>query len=426
MRDRHRQRGAALVLFLGIAAALAILSIGLVMTVANASHNTSRAQRSIKSFDVSEAALDVTMQQLARSWPRTLSRAYAPWTEVENPAFAEDFFGAASPSPLPDGGHYVSVRVFDDRESTTTLPAGWELGAETYDENRNGVLLVDAQARIGERSSRIRGTVKAAYYRLGVARGVAVWADGTLAGTGSGNDPNITAEVLAYNSYQAMVHAGVYDSSTVGLWDNGLITQDPPGSGTKPPISQDTIEGLVQIAKNTGRYFSGATAENDMKTALADADPGPFEGLCVLDFRDLGGAYTVRMDQDSYNCSVINNGQQTLVEYGDPGALLILGGNLVLKGGLHYYGLIYVEGTVGVDDTGGSIAGKPVIHGMLFCMRDPDVANDPEAPGGDIDLRGRAQVRYNANAARDLDSQFLTGVKLVGNGWRELQPTPAP
>jgi hypothetical protein len=425
MHGRDTQRGAALVLFLGIAAALAILSVALIMTVANASHNTSRAQRSVKSFDIAEAALDVTMQQLARAWPRTQSRAFSPWTEVENPTFAEDFYGTASPSPLPDGGHYVSVRVFDDVEATTTLPAGWETSAATYDSNRNGVLLVDAQARVGERSSRIRGAVKAQYYRLGVARGVAVWADGTLAGTGSGNDPNITAEVLAYNSYQAMVHAGEYDPSTTGLWDNGLITQDPPDSGTKPPISQDTIEGLVQIAQNSGRYFAGPTAESDMKTALADADPGPFEGLCVLDFRDLGGTYTVTMDQGDYNCDLVNNGQQTLVEYGDPGALLILGGNLVLKGGLHYYGLIYVEGgNIGVDDDGGSsIAGKPVIHGMLFCMKPPD---DPDGPGGNVDLRGRAQVRYNANAARDLDSQFLTGAQLVENGWRELQPTPAP
>ncbi len=182
------------------------------------------------------------------------------------------------------------------------------------------------------------------------------------------------------------------------------------------------MDGLVEIAKNTGRYFDGINAESEMKTTLANTDPGPFEGLCVLDFREAGaGPYTVTLDQADYNCTVSNNGQQTLVEYGDPGALLILGGNLILKGGLHYYGLVYVQGQVGVDESGGSMAGKPVIHGMLVCMKDPDVAT-----GGDVDMKGRAQVRYNANAARDLDRQFLTGIKLVENGWRELQPTPAP
>jgi hypothetical protein len=420
---RDGQQGAALVLFLGISAALAVLSVALVMAVANASHNTSREQRSTKSFDVSEAALDVTMQQLAHKWPRNETRAYSPWTEVQNPAFAADFVGSASPPPLPNGAHYVSVRVFDDVESSTVLPAGWEQDARTWDDNGNGVVLVDAQARVGDRAARIRGTLRAVYYRLGLARGVAVWADGALSGTGSGNDPNITAEVLAFNSYQAMVHANSYDPTSSGLWDNGLITQDQPGSGTQPPISQDTVDGLVQIAKNSGRYFSGAGAESAMKTALANADPGPYEGLTVLDYREAGaGPFTVTLDQADYNCTVTNNGQQTLVDYGDPGALLILGGNLILKGGLHYYGMIYVEGgNVGADDSGGSLAGKPVIHGLLICVKSPDGVS-----GGDIDLKGRAQVRYNANAARDLDSQFLTGVKLVENGWRELRPTPAP
>ena len=420
---RDRQRGAALVLFLGVAAALTVLSVALVLAVSNARSNTSRQQRSTKSFDVSEAALDVTMQQLAHKWPRSELRQYDPWTETENPDFAADFFGSATPSPLPGGAHYVSVRVFDDVQTSTVLPVGWEQNASTWDDNGNGVMLVDAQARVGDRASRIRGTVRAVYYRLGLARGVAVWADGALNGTGSGNDPNITAEVLAFNSYQAMAHANSYDPSS-GLWDPGLITKDPPGSGTQPPITQDTVDALVQIAKNTGRYFSGAGAEGTMKTTLANTDPGPYEGLCVLDFREAGsGPFTVTLDQGDYNCTVTNNGQQTLVEYGDPGALLILGGNLVLKGGLHYYGMIYVEGNVGVDESGGSLAGKPVIHGLLICMKDPD---DPDATSGDIDLKGRAQVRYNANAARDLDTQFLTGVQLIDNGWRELQPTPAP
>ncbi len=211
--SRQSQQGAALILFLGVSAALTVLSIALVMAVANASYNTSRENRSVKAFDVAEAALEVTMQQVARTWPRNAGKAYAPWTEVENTSFAEDFFGSTTPPPLPDGLHYVSVRVFDDVESTTTLPTGWEETAKTWDDNGNGIVLVDAQARVGNRASRIRAIVQASYFRLGLARGVAVWADGTLAGTGSGNDPNITAEVLAFNSYQAMVHANSYHNA---------------------------------------------------------------------------------------------------------------------------------------------------------------------------------------------------------------------
>jgi hypothetical protein len=145
-----QQGGAALVLFLGVSAALAILSVAIVMAVANATQNTSREKRHATAFNIAEAGLDVAMQQLGRRWPNRETRAYMPWTELENKAFAEDFFGSETLPPLPDGGHYISVRAFDDVESDTPLPSGWEASASTWDANRNGIMLVDAQARVGE------------------------------------------------------------------------------------------------------------------------------------------------------------------------------------------------------------------------------------------------------------------------------------
>jgi hypothetical protein len=70
-------------------------------------------------------------------------------------------------------------------------------------------------------------------------------------------------------------------------------------------------------------------------------------------------------------------------------------------------------------NVGTSMAGNPTIYGMLVCVNNEDPSK------GQIDFSGNISIRFNANAARDLDKGFLTGVRLGGNGWRELQPTPA-
>jgi hypothetical protein len=424
MAVRRRDSGYALILFLGIAAILILMAAAIALAVSNASSNTARDQRNTKALDVAEAALDVTMEQLASSWPGTPLRAIAPWTESDNTPtdFNLRVLGAAAPTPRSDGLSYVSVRVFDDPSNSAsgaTQDAGWELGMPNWDENRNGVLYVDSQARIGNRAVRIRASVSAQYYHLPLSRGVAVWADQTISSTGQGNDANVTAEVLY--SQSATIHAGTYSPGTGTLWDPALFIFDTSGDNT-PPLSQARVEELVQIAKEMHRYFSGTDAEGTMKQQLAGADPGQraWEGLVVLDYRGFTPIKPVSVDPGAYNCTVNpgNNANGTVKEYLDPGALLILGNDLSLSGNIDYYGLVYVEGSVGADTRA---SGNPIIHGMLYCVKNPVTGH-----GGDIDLKGRAWVRFNANAALYLDSLFVTGVHLSDNGWRELHPTTSP
>jgi len=419
-----RQRGAALILFLGVSAALAVLSIALVMAVANATHNTSREQHKTKAFDVAEAALDVTMQRLAKHWPTSqeIADAYGSeqtWADDGSSGsdFASQFLVSAATSSSSSAANRVNVQVFDNVESSTVLAPGWELTAPRYDAGVSGVgdgiMLVDAQATVNGRSARIRATVRAVPYRLGLARTMAVWADGDLIG-GGGSLYNITADVLPFNAVQAGIHAASYSNTGGRLYDPGRIKTDPAGSDTLPPITQDTVDGLVELAKDTGRYFSGSNAEGDMRLALQDDVPGPFEGLCVLDYRGTPG-YTVTLDQGDYNCEFADSGHSTIPILGEPGALLILGADLTFRGQSAYYGMVYVEdGNVGT-----SMAGNPTIYGMLVCVNNEDPSK------GQIDFSGNISIRFNANAARDLDKGFLTGVRLGGNGWRELQPTPA-
>ena len=164
--SKARQRGAALVLFLGVVVALSVLSIALVGLISNARHLTSRDKSRTTAFDVAEAAIDVTMQALSGGWPTEEH----PWTPA---SFATKAPGFAAEFGVTNGatqGDAVWVSVVDD-------PAGSTTG---YDEDTNSRVWVDAQARVNGVSARIRAMVQAKFYEMNVPKGVAVCADGSL------------------------------------------------------------------------------------------------------------------------------------------------------------------------------------------------------------------------------------------------------
>ena len=68
---RERERGAGLVLIIGVVAALAISAASLIVLTANVQSNTADTRQHVKSFTVCEAGLDSGMALLAYSWPMT-------------------------------------------------------------------------------------------------------------------------------------------------------------------------------------------------------------------------------------------------------------------------------------------------------------------------------------------------------------------
>lgn len=370
-------RGSTLILFLGIMAALCILAVALVAVLANAQHATSRNKARTTAFDVAEAAVDVTMQSLLNEWPKIGSA----WTEASFAARAPDFGGTFDVTSNATTGNAVYVSVLDDDE-TGAGEVGW-------DQNGNGYLWIDSQARVNGVSSRIRTMVQAKFYEMNLPRAWAVVGDGDLlSNAADGNVASgkykIGAQDVSIGGPQPVAIAinGTIQNTEVA-WP--YVDQDPPDKPhANEIITAELIADLTQIAGQTGRLFVNGTVPNR----------DDFEGLTVV---IAPAGTTITLGQNGNAEGSFNTPQS-------PGILLVLGGaDLKLSGNTEYYGVIYCEGDVGVA------SGHPIIYGMLVTT-------------GDFDMAGVAQVIYREDCLINLNRQFQTSTKLVPSYWRELTP----
>jgi Tfp pilus assembly protein PilX len=389
----HRMReqgGSSLILFLGIAAALGILAVTMVALLGNTMHNTSHEQTRTKAFDVAEAALNVTMQRLAMTWPDA-APGYT-WSSADQAAFKERF-----------GAQSVNVWVFDNVDDTSP---GWETRAPAWDDKGDGLVgdglvYVDAQAYVGNVGARIRAEVQKVSFELNLARGFAIWSGGTITASGKGNDPNVTAEDFAPGAYSCVAYAGDGFVNAQALTAGYVVQQNGANDPSEPPITQATIDELIQVAKVQGHYYSSTTAPSVQSLPLNSYAPPP--GLVILDFRGLAGTWNVKVKPGTYNMT-------TDQDWSNPGALLVLGGNLEFGGTVQFCGLVYVDGSVGGDATMPSGEhGTPIIYGALVST-------------GPFYLNGTAEIHYVDEALQRLDSRWQTSTRVNNGGWRELQP----
>lgn len=369
----HESRGSALILFLGVSAAVSILAAALVLLVVNTQHSTAMERQRTKAFGVAEGALDVAMQALGRNWPS--SSTSTSWLDASVQEYTDKIVENQS-SEFP-GVNSTSVRVqlTDNKDAT-----------KAFDSNGDGLVFLDSQARIGGKAARVHTLVQATYFDFNLLRGLALWAGHTV--VNSGGDPKVTVEVFP-------------PDTTTGSWATPEVTDPSLAtlgasymtwlSGDAAPsldevISNDTLINVIALAKRSGRYYTDVNA------------PANYDGLCVIDA--LSG--TVRLTGNTSN----NSPEQ-------PGALIILGGaSLSMAGTVDYYGVIYSKGDITADHDNGNVNhGTARIHGMLIA--------DGNFVGG-----GTPDIRYNDLCIRNLDSQFPIGTRVVPGYWRELKPTP--
>ena len=376
----RKDRGSALILFLGVMAALSIMSIALVTVIANAQHSTSREKSRTSAFDVAEAAIDVSMHLLTEEWPGEEAGAWTESTVLErDTAFASRF--DLEPGLTARDSLWVSVS--DD-------VTGDPLTAPRWDANGNGYLWVDAQARVNGVASRVRTMVQAETYELGMAKGIVVYAGGDLISNAVGeNKTNIGAQDVTVGGPQPVSIAiwGTISDPSVA-WP--YVDQDPPNKPTREElISDQMIEDLKLYAQRTGKYFTRQPTQEELT------------GLCVVEVPE---GTTIALDQDS---DPTTPSIQPFNSVEHPGVLLVLGGGeLKLGGQLEYYGVVYCDGNVSVSH------GNPIIYGMMIAE-------------GSFDMGGVAQVIYREDCLARLDTQFQTNTKLVPNYWRELLPLTA-
>lgn len=374
-------RGSALIIFLGIMAALSIMAVAVVTLLANAQHSTSREKARTTAFDVAEAGIDVSMHLLADEWPGSEDAAWAvdELTQRE-PDFTTQFEVTAGLG----GDDTVQVLVLDDTSEDPQTAPHW-------DSNGNGFVWVDAQACVNGVSSRIRAMVKADFFKFGLAKGIALFAGGELDNNGVDERKAVVGAADVTVGGPQPISIVVRDPEPP--WDPSVawpyVDQDPPYKPTRQELlSDDTIADLTLLAKRTGKYFT-----------RTPTDPDDFAGLCVI---DVPAGTTVKMPEFS------NSETRDFNSVTNPGILLVLGGgNLEIKGQLEYYGVVYCSGTIGFA------AGNPIIYGMVIAETD-------------VTLSGSPQIIYREDCLIRLDAQFETSTQLVPNYWRELTPlTPS-
>lgn len=394
-----RETGAALILFLGVAATVTILAAGLLTVVLNTQHNTRREATRTKAFDVAEAALDVAMMELAKDWP-TDAPPPAFATESYRSAFRSTFETTEFPDPATAGASFVSVCFFDDQTSTNPYDSG--------PNGPNGRLLVDAQAVVGIGAARIRAEVQAVYIDVSLAPKLMLWTGGGI--DYSGNEASL--QVLGWptdGSYPSYATLGTLPDPTIAQIGIGPLI---PAPTREEVLSTTTIEALVQLAKDTNRYFGvddgqphislqdGTSHVYTDATAAwqaAESDYG-MEGLIVIDAP--GAGTTLRLGQGEYNSELAPGILFVMDRHTDQPATFVMGGNTT------FWGLIYSQGAVEMDSTG-----TCEIIGMLIAE-------------GSLTIRGTANIRYHDRVLSGLSSQWATSTRLVPGGWRELSPEP--
>lgn len=360
-------RGSALILFMGIAAAVSIVAAALVILVINTQHSSAMERERTEAFHVAEAALDVTMEQLGQHWPTSASA-----TGWQPQGFATEFPGAT-----------VQVRLTDNDDAT-----------KLYDYNGDGQVFVDAQARVGKKAARVHAAVQVIYKQVNAFRGLPLWVGGSLTNSGGGHGvmPKFQVEVFPPGSSTASWFVKTWSSvSTTKLaapYMSLVSGSSNPLADRDAVLSDKAIQELIDLAKGTGRYFTDPSAPS--------STPEGYGGLCVIQTLEDFGAQL--------------NGLKINSEY-LPGILLVLGPDWPLDpapmfrigGDAEFFGVVYVQGVVSKTN------GGAVIHGMLITEKD-------------LDENGSPEIRYNDNCVRGLNTRFPGGSRFVPGYWRELKP----
>jgi hypothetical protein len=376
MNGRDFQRGAGLVLIIGVVAALAVSAATLVALTANVQHNSADTQQHVKSFTVCEAGLDAGMAMLSSDWPKSSTSIPTFNTTAFRSRFSPDDY------PDPATGQFIIIDWYDDQDPVDT--------SIRYDANDNGVMWMVAQAGVGKRKTRVVTEVERTYMKMALPRGIPLWAGGNLTSNGLGNNPKIRIEIPPPAGTTTTVHVGG-TADTWGVTQSGIAHLT--GSDITPLeqiFPQTLVDSLTVTAQANGRYFTSLAEAEASPVDPIWAPTGGLSGLCVIDPPAV--------------MEVMVQGNTDLNTEDDPGIFMLLGGSTLSWGGTaQYYGVMYVEGTMDTSHGTGDI------HGMV-------ITNTNE------DLKGTPHILYNDNCIANLDQRFPSLAKRVKNTWREVQP----
>jgi Tfp pilus assembly protein PilX len=243
--NRYRsERGATLIMMIGVMAVLAVLAATLVMVTVNVKGSTKDVTTRSQAFNVAEAGLDLGMYTLSSAWPTS---TVATGTVVALSTDPRTMFDT-SQFPTSSGKQFITVTMSPDTSSDH--------------------LLLQAQANVGGKSVRLQTQI--VRKNVGVKSlvpGVAVYSGSDTAISGNpfvGSPLNNGVPTGAVYVYGNAAISGSPDLSTVGIKVRGALdvtgkpafssvkTQNDPSVPTFDQfLSPTDIDALTQQAKAT-------------------------------------------------------------------------------------------------------------------------------------------------------------------------------
>lgn len=386
------QRGSALLIVIGLTAALAILAGSLVILTVNVEGNSSRDRQKTKSFNVSEAALNAALFKLASAWPTDEAHAIA-WTEADETGFRDQFDTGLFPDPSE--GSFSSVTFYDNSDTNGDGLIG--PGDATYDAGPgslgDGLMYVEAQAGVGKRATRLQAEVERVNWDNLVPRGIAVAADGEI--YANNHKQPVGVEYIAPDQDYIVIKSGVEIDEDV--YQPDIVPQEELPLPVVDSVMDPTIIlELIDMAKANGSYYSGSARPGDMEE---------WEGLVVIQTTG-----TVDLDnQDDLNSDGVGTNAP-------PGILIVVGpnypsgppsGGIDVNGHGEYWGLVYTDGSW-------RNSGTSELHGMLMAKG--------TVTSRAVEMQGDRDVLYNDNCIQNLNNLVVLNARIVPNSWREITP----
>jgi Tfp pilus assembly protein PilX len=151
MHQHTSQRGAALILLLGITAALAILSTTLVFVLVNQGRATANERSRTQSLYAAEAALDSGVQMAKVASPMPTASPATPW-------LSEADLGAAFNNQFPTGA-VVDYRVYDN-QAAIDKSITWDKGSPTAATTPDQMMWVEATVTYHKKTTRARVLIR--------------------------------------------------------------------------------------------------------------------------------------------------------------------------------------------------------------------------------------------------------------------------
>jgi hypothetical protein len=374
MQRHARERGAALILLLGIIATLAILAATLVMVLANQQAATA-AERSRKSSAAyAEGALD-QLVQYAKSIPITAVSG-TPWLS------ASQLNTVLSSLGLPPGAT-VSYLVFDNLATVNQ--------SKTWDSNGDGMMWLQVTVTYQGKTTRMRVLVRLTQSTaLSALPRAVLYSDTSITASG-------TSDLYALNP------DGTPDTSGLPFPTSIMAGASFTAASSSTDLSAPgtTVQSLaIKVNQNVttpGHSFQDVTAAPGTVGLLSDY----FDQAAQADLGDeaMSGSPTKALSTGTVVTAATISGNST---YGGVNGVsagnVVVNGNLTLGSGTRYFRSLYVTGTL-TQNAGGTFNCTALYVGGNLIITSSSAATfqlGPTYVAGSVTWNGNGSLPSNA------------------------------